>query len=151
VLLVAKRDRLGRDVLLVAMTERLVQRKGARVVSAAGEGNGDTPADALMRTMLDAFAQFERAMIATRTKSALAAKRARGFRAGTVPFGYVADASGRLSPDAGEQRVLSLVAELRGAGYTLRAISDELNAQGYSTRRGTAWRHQYVAALGAAA
>src|SRR5688572_4461835 len=33
VLLVAKRDRLGRDVVNVAMVERLVERKGARVVS----------------------------------------------------------------------------------------------------------------------
>ena len=38
VLIVAKRDRLGRDVLNVAMIERLAERKGARIVSAAGEG-----------------------------------------------------------------------------------------------------------------
>ena len=38
VLIVAKRDRLGRDVLNVAMFERLAERKGARIVSAAGEG-----------------------------------------------------------------------------------------------------------------
>jgi DNA invertase Pin-like site-specific DNA recombinase len=152
VLLVAKRDRLGRDVLNVAMAERLAQRKGARVVSAAGEGtDSDSPTDVLMRQMLDAFAQFEKALIGARTKAALQAKRARGYRAGNVPFGYVADADGRLVSDAGEQRVLALVSELRAAGYTQRAIADELNAQGYTTRRGTAWRHQYVAALGVAA
>src|SRR6476620_9635757 len=38
VLLIAKRDRLGRDVIAVAMIERLVTKCGARVVSAAGEG-----------------------------------------------------------------------------------------------------------------
>src|SRR5687768_16883666 len=37
-LIIGKRDRLGRDVLNVAMFERLVERKGARIVSAAGEG-----------------------------------------------------------------------------------------------------------------
>src|SRR5262245_31428762 len=41
VLLVAKRDRLGRDVLNVAMIERLVERRAARVYSAAGEGTED--------------------------------------------------------------------------------------------------------------
>src|SRR5262245_3225867 len=41
VLLVARRDRLGRDVLNVAMIERLVERRGARVCSAAGEGTDD--------------------------------------------------------------------------------------------------------------
>lgn len=152
VLVVAKRDRIGRDVLVSAMVERLAVRKGARIVSAAGEGtDGDTPADILMRQMLDAFSEFERRIIGARTKSALQAKRARGYRAGTVPFGYVADATGRLTPTPAEQRVLSLVRELRAAGYTLVAIADELNAQGFQTRRGTAWRHQYVHALAVAA
>ena len=148
VLVVAKRDRLGRDVLVVAMVERLASRKGARIVSAAGEGtDGDTPSDILMRQMIDAFAQFERAVIGVRTKAALQAKRARGERAGNVPFGYVADALGKLTASPAEQRVVSLVRDLRGSGYTIRAIADELNAQGYRTRRGTAWRHQYVSAL----
>jgi len=148
VLIVAKRDRLGRDVLVVAMVERLASRKGARVVSAAGEGtDGNSPADVLMRQMIDAFAQFERAVIGVRTKAALQAKRARGERAGTVPFGYVADADGRLTPCACERRVVALVRELRDAGYTLQAIADELNAQGYTTRKGTSWRHQYVSAI----
>ena len=33
VLIVAKRDRLGRDVIAVAMIERFIARRGARVVS----------------------------------------------------------------------------------------------------------------------
>src|SRR4051812_44658006 len=35
VLIVAKRDRLGRDVLNVCLIQKLVERKGARIVSAA--------------------------------------------------------------------------------------------------------------------
>lgn len=38
VLLVSKRDRIGRDVVAVALIERLISKRGARVVSAAGEG-----------------------------------------------------------------------------------------------------------------
>src|SRR4051794_33575364 len=38
VLLIAKRDRLARDVVEAAMIERLVTKRGARIVSAAGEG-----------------------------------------------------------------------------------------------------------------
>jgi DNA invertase Pin-like site-specific DNA recombinase len=45
VLLVAKRDRLRRDVIAVAMIERLIATRGARIVSAAGEGTeSDDPA-----------------------------------------------------------------------------------------------------------
>src|SRR5262245_16074832 len=37
---VAKRDRLARDVIAVAMIKRLVIKRGATIVSAAGEGTG---------------------------------------------------------------------------------------------------------------
>src|SRR5262245_52281305 len=44
VLVVAKRDRLSRDVVEAAMIERLIAKRGARVVSAAGEGtDSDDP------------------------------------------------------------------------------------------------------------
>jgi DNA invertase Pin-like site-specific DNA recombinase len=46
VLIVAKRDRLGRDPIVVAVTEAAILRRGARIVSAAGEGTeGDGPTD----------------------------------------------------------------------------------------------------------
>lgn len=62
VLVIAKRDRLGRDVLNVAMIERLAERRGARIVSAAGEGTDDDgPTSILMRQIIDAFSQYERA------------------------------------------------------------------------------------------
>lgn len=44
-LVVAKRDRLARDVCIAARVERHVARLGARVVSADGVGNVDGPAD----------------------------------------------------------------------------------------------------------
>jgi DNA invertase Pin-like site-specific DNA recombinase len=79
VLVVAKRDRLARDVMAAAMLERMALDAGARIVSAAGEGtDSNDPSAVLMRTLVDAFAQYERAMIAARTKAALGAKRARG-------------------------------------------------------------------------
>ncbi len=90
ILVCAKRDRLSRDVVLTAMVERAVQACGARVVSAAGEGNGDTPADGFMRTVVDGAAQYERALIRARTReAALAAKSARGERVGPgAPYGF---------------------------------------------------------------
>lgn len=151
VLIVAKRDRIGRDLVGVAMIERQIIRKGARVVSAAGEGTEGTDAGAVMqRQILDVFAEYERRLIGQRTKAALQAKRARGERAGNVPFGYRLGADGqKLEPCEAEQGVLSILGELRAAGYSLRQIASELNRQGFKTRRGTAWRFQYVAALAA--
>jgi DNA invertase Pin-like site-specific DNA recombinase len=151
VLIVAKRDRLGRDLVGVALIERSVTRKGARIISAAGEGTEGTDAGAMMqRQILDVFAEYERRLIGQRTKAALQAKRSRGERAGNLPFGYSLNADGRtLDRNEAEQVVLSILGELRRAGYSQRAIAAELNRQGFTTRRGTAWRHQYVAALAA--
>lgn len=75
VLLVAKRDRLGRDPLIVALIEAAVSRKGCRIVSAAEEGTAsDGPTDVLMRRMVDSFAEYERLVIKSRTRAALDAK-----------------------------------------------------------------------------
>jgi len=147
VLLVAKRDRLARDVLVAAMVERLAARVGASVVSAAGEGEGNDPAAQLMRTIVDAFAAYERALIRQRTRAALAVKRGRGERTGDVPFGF------RLAPDGvhleelpEEQDVIAEVRRLGGQGLTLRAICERLASLGFSPRSG-AWHPQKVARI----
>lgn len=137
VLMVAKRDRLGRDVVGVALIERLVARKGARVLSAAGEGTEqDGPTGELMRTIVDAFGQYERALIATRTRVALRAKRARGERAGAVPFGFRAESGGRLVEEPAEQGVISAVRQARARGLSHRDIVAELQEEGHRSRSG---------------
>ena len=148
VLLVAKRDRLGRDVIAVAMIERLIAKRGARVISAAGEGtDSDDPAALLMRRLIDSFAEYERALIAARTRAALAAKRKRAERiSGRLPYGFRLGANQRtLEPDEREQSTLTLISSLRADGTPLRGIAGELNARGLRTRSGSPWRHQYVA------
>lgn len=138
VLVVAKRDRLARDVVGAAMIERLVQRKGARVASTAGEGtDADDPASLLMRRMIDAFAEYERQVIAARTKSALAVKKSKGQRVGTVPYGFrVAEDGTTLMQDEGEQAVIARVREARAAGLTFRAVVAELRSAGIVGRTG---------------
>jgi len=144
VLIVAKRDRLGRDVLNVAMIGRLVERKGARIVSAAGEGTDtNDPTSRLMRQIVDCFAEYERAIIRARTRAALAVKKSRGERVGGIPYGYqLADDGRTLELRADEQRTVDVVRELRGAGLTYRAVADELNARGCRSRTGGRWTRQ---------
>jgi DNA invertase Pin-like site-specific DNA recombinase len=147
VLRVAKRDRLGRDVVEVAMIERLIVKRGARIVSAAGEGtDSDDPAGVLMRRLIDSFAEYERLIIASRTRAALAAKRRRGERTSRfAPFGYqLADDSRRVEPHAAEQQVLRTIHRLHASGRSLRAIAADLNEKGITTRSGTLWKHEYV-------
>lgn len=142
----AKRDRLGRDVLNVAMFERLAERKGARVVSAAGEGtDADDPTSRLMRQIVDSFAEYERAVIRARTRAALAVKKARGERIGGIPYGYRLASDGRmLEHDEAEQHVVDIIRGQRLAGETCRAIADALNGMGFRSRTGGPWLRQSV-------
>jgi DNA invertase Pin-like site-specific DNA recombinase len=150
VLVVAKRDRLARDVVLAAMAEQLVGRLGASVVSADGTGNGEGPAEQLMRSMVDAFAQYERALIRQRTKAALAVKRARGEVSGTVPYGFERQGN-RLVPCAAEQAVLSQVKAWRASGASLRSIVAECDRAGFVSRAGRRFELAQVARMTRAA
>lgn len=145
VLIVAKRDRLGRDPLVVAMIEAAIQRKGARVVSAAGEGtDSDSPTDILMRRMVDAFAEYERLVIGARTKAALGAMKVRGERVGSIPYGYRVASDGKtLIADTDEQETLAMVRQLEASGLSLRAIAARLETAGRRSR-GTGWHPQTI-------
>lgn len=152
-LLVAKRDRLARDVVIAAMVERLVARVGAEVVAADGTGNGDGPEALLMRRIVDAFAEYERALIRARTRAALAAKKARGERVGSVPYGYRLAADGvHLEPEPAEQEALALIRRYRELGLSLREIGERLEARGILPRSGKRWHPQTIKrAIGQAA
>lgn len=148
ILLIAKRDRLARDVIIAATAEQLARKAGVSIVTADGAGNGDDPNAWLFRTILDAMAQYERALIRQRTKAALAVKKARGERVGTIPYGYrLAEDSKTLLALPAEQAVLARIRVLRRQGYSMQHIADELNADGLLTRKGTPWRQQYIDAL----
>jgi DNA invertase Pin-like site-specific DNA recombinase len=137
VLVVAKRDRLARDVMLAASIERAVALAGARVVSASGEGNGDSPADVFIRTVIDGAAQYEHRLIRARTSAALAAKRARGERVGSIPFGFTVAYDGLHLVVAGdEQATVERARELRGRRLSLRATAVRLAAEGHLSRKG---------------
>ena len=148
VLVVAKRDRIARDVLTDALVQRLCEREGATVVSADGVANGDRPEDQLMRSIVAAMAAYERALISARTRAALAVKRSRGQRIGAIPFGYrVADDGKTLLPDDHEQAVIARARELRAEGASLRAVGRALIEEGHAPRAGKAWHVQLVARM----
>ena len=140
VLVVAKRDRIARDVVIAAMVERASAATGARLVSADGTGNGDSPADAFMRTVIDGAAAYERDLIRARTKAALAAKRAKGEKlGGRAPFGYQVrryNGTKVLEPHANEQAVISQVRAMRAEGVPLRTIVSRLSELGVTSRTG---------------
>jgi DNA invertase Pin-like site-specific DNA recombinase len=146
-LIAAKRDRLGRDVVATAMLERLAQRAGARVVTADGIGSGDSPEAMLLRTLVDAFAAYERLVIKARTKAALKVKMNRFERCGQIAYGWALAPDGvRLVPEPAEHAVLARIGALRASGLSLRRIVAQLDAEG-AVCRGSRWHLKTLARI----
>ena len=146
-LLIAKRDRLGRDQFLSMSLERLVQKKGGSILSADGLGNGDSAGDKFLKSILDAASSFERDLIRARTKAAMQAKRLAGDLIGKIPFGYqVID--GKLIADQNEQAVIAKIVDARNAGASLREIAAVLTAASTPTKSGgTVWIHSSITSI----
>jgi site-specific DNA recombinase len=95
--------------------------------------------------LLAVLAEFERELVAERTRSALAHKRSKSERVGQVPYGFDLDPEGptnargrlvRLLPDACEQATIAHIHELRSKGLSSRRIAADLNARGIPTKLG---------------
>jgi DNA invertase Pin-like site-specific DNA recombinase len=142
ILLIAKRDRIGRDPIVNAMIERAIDRKKARLVSASGDVNdSNDPSSILMKRMVDAFAEYERLIIGARTKAALQVKKKKGERIGHVPYGYrLSTDNVHIEEDKDEQYTLKLMRQLQQDGLSLRDIANELNFFNVHNREGP-WNH----------
>jgi DNA invertase Pin-like site-specific DNA recombinase len=97
---------------------------------------------------VDAFAQYERAMIRARIRAALAVKRGRGERIGSEPLGFTVAPDGiRLVASAEEQAAIDRVRALRREGLSLRRIAATLNETTPPMRGAARWHATTVARL----
>lgn len=147
-LIVAKLDRLSRNV---AFLSTLMEAKVDFVAC-------DNPAaNKLTLHILAAVAEAEAEAISTRTKSALAAYKARGGVLGgsrsecrnltQEARERGAKAAGdavRRNADEAYADLARIMQELREKGLSQKAIADELNQQGHTTRRGKPWNQVQV-------
>ena len=126
-LVIAKLDRLGRNVAFIAS---LMDSKVDFVAV-------DNPhANRLMLHMLAAFAEHEREQISQRTKAALAAVKARGVQLGN-PNLEEWNSEQQAEAEAYAASLAPLIGEFEAEGVTtLRAIRDALNARQVPTASG---------------
>lgn len=154
VLLVAKRDRIARDVYVAIHIERACASLGAQVVCADGNANGESDEMVFMRRILDSAAEYERRRIRRRVKDALAVKKAHGELTGNAPLGYkigavISRGPGKkplkmLEPDESEMGVVAFVKRAREFGHSYRGICQRLELEGYRTRTGEPFHPEQV-------
>jgi len=111
---VAKVDRLLRSTIDFTALMGTTQKQNWALVALDCAVDTSTPTGEAMANMLATFAQFERRLIAQRTREALAIKRASGVRLGRPP----------TVPRAVAQRIQ----RQRARGDSLHKIADDPNA-----------------------
>jgi DNA invertase Pin-like site-specific DNA recombinase len=135
-LIVAKLDRLTRSLLDFATIAQDSSRGGWRlVILDQGFEIDESPSSKALLGMLAVFAEWERGMCSQRTRSALAAARARGVRLGNPNL--------RPVPAALTQRIIGL----RAAGLSFSAIARQLNAEGIAGAQGGTWHGATVSRI----
>jgi DNA invertase Pin-like site-specific DNA recombinase len=145
-LVVAKLDRLARNVAFVSQ----VMDSGVEFVAC------DNPfATRLTLHILAAVAEHEAAMIAARTKAALAAAKARGVRLGSRDKERLVTARARKAEIANSRakNIAAVISDIERAGIkTLAGIAEALSARGIKTPRGNeSWAPTQVARIKAMA
>jgi hypothetical protein len=118
------------------------QPKGATKVPFSVTSLGRN-ADPFMLHIYAALAEQERTLISQRTKSALAAAKARGVKLGNPNLAAIRGSGGEAGKAEAERfaaNVLPIIAQVRNAGAaTLQQIADALNDRGVATARGGSW------------
>lgn len=134
-LVVQRLDRFSRDPITAALAESELRKHAASLICADGHGGGDDPTSELIRGILLSVARFEKALIRSRIKAALAVKRSKGERLGAPPYGSRVEGR-NLVPHDEERATRERLRALRASGMTIRAVRDQATAEGIRNRMG---------------
>ncbi|MEH1922850.1 recombinase family protein [Nostoc sp.] len=129
-LLIAKLDRLSRDVFYISQfTNGFMVKNCPKLIIA--ENPNASEFEINLRASL---AQEERRLISDRTKAALAVKKAQGAELGKAGR----QAHSAKAQDATKDAIARAF-ELRDAGLSLDKVCEVLNSEGFKTSRGSRW------------
>jgi DNA invertase Pin-like site-specific DNA recombinase len=131
VLLVAKMDRVGRDLVDRMTLLRDAADEGWRIESPdMGGVDAATPEGKMIHGVMASFAEYEREVTRARTRAALRAKIRRGERVGMPP---------QVDPDAVKWAKL-----WREGGMSYQAIAARLDEEGFTPPRAARWHRKTV-------
>jgi site-specific DNA recombinase len=130
-------DRLSRSLLDFAKLMELFEKHQVAFVSVTQHFHSGTSMGRLVLNVLLSFAQFERELIAERTRDKVAAARRKGKWSGGLPIlGYDVDArTKKLMINEEEAARVRAIFALYGKHQSLLAVVEELARRGWCTKQ----------------
>ncbi|MDD2966656.1 MAG: recombinase family protein [Desulfovibrionaceae bacterium] len=136
---VYKVDRLSRSLLDFARLIDIFERKHITFVSVTQQFSTSNSMGRLTLNILLSFAQFEREIIAERTRDKMGASRRKGKWVGGIPFlGYdIAPGGGRLIVNEQEAEMVRTIFKLYISTGSMNEVLDHLNKRNWRTKEWT--------------
>ncbi len=149
-IVIAHSSRFYRDSMLSEIAYRDLQKHGIKIISTSQpnyyEEDGDFQRK-LIRTILDAFDEYERSLIAYRLKNGKRKKAELGGFHGGFVFGY-RSRGGKLEINEAESKVVKEIFKLkRKKRMKLTKIAEHLNSNGVKTRLHGSWHASTVRSI----
>lgn len=137
---VAKTDRVARDIEIYYYYKMLLRKKEIELVSIAEDFGQFGVFSSMLESFTLCVAQMERDNINKRTSSGRAVKSAKGgYSGGRTPFGYKPE-NGKMVIVPEEAEVVREIFRMKdGEGKTYKAVVEHLNREGKKNRSGTAF------------
>jgi site-specific DNA recombinase len=145
-LVVYSLSRLARSTKDTIEIGEQLDKAGADLVSLSEKIDTTSAAGKMVFRMLAVMAEFEKDQISERTRMAMAHKKSKSERVGTIPFGFDLLSDGvTLVENESEQATIKTIHELRARGLSLRDIATELSEKNHQTKKGSnKWTHSTV-------
>lgn len=148
-LVVSRLDRLARDFVLQELLVNRLRERGKPIRSVMEpdiETDTDDPTKVLIRQIIGAIGQYERASIRGRMQAGKLVNAARGGYVGGQPgYGHRAENT-ELAEEAADREIVQMVLALREAGASYRQICVALTDAGFTPRRAAEWHPMVVRA-----
>jgi site-specific DNA recombinase len=134
---VYKVDRLSRSLLDFARIMEVFDKSGVSFVSVTQQFNTTASLGRLTLNILLSFAQFEREIIAERTRDKMSAARRKGKWVGGCPvLGYDVDPQGgKLVVNEEEAKRVRNIFDLYRKHHSVITVVSELNGRGWTTKQ----------------
>ena len=145
--IVHKLDRFARNRYDSAFYKRKLEQNGVKLLSVL-EQFDDTPESVVLESVLEGMAEYYSKNLSREVKKGLNENALAGKHNGGVPpLGFDVTPSQGYKINAAEAKAVELIFSLYADGYGYNLICDELNRQGFRTKRGQPFGKNSIAEI----